>query len=269
VDVGYTLHSLGKKPIMGIQSWDGFTCLKRPFVVLGEEGDIGYTDGDGKRASISIPDFAKVIPGLARKVMGDIGLLNGDKSISLEEASSYVFKGLEELEMTYTLEGKKRFHEIYAGITADVLLSPALYFGYDFTQKKSNIDGTIYHTFDLSSCGVSGLVLGLGGKVGYTRVKKPYGIAHDTRVFLFKPENIDWRAGTVAFEPDGGNLLFDKTCWFYAGANADVIYSLNENVKARAGIAFSYNNADEGSWINEKNHKKHNVWFSSGIEFTF
>jgi hypothetical protein len=159
------------------------------------------------------------------------------------------------------VEGKKQSHEIYLGVMADVLLNPAIYFAYDFTQKKANIEGTIGYTFDLGSFGANGLAIDLGAKCGYTRVKKPDGISRTTQVAFLTIDK-----DTVHLTK--GNL-YDKKGWFYVGANADLVYSLNEHTKARAGVAFSYNNANKNSWINEFNGKKHNVWFSSALEFSF
>ncbi|MDR1591239.1 MAG: hypothetical protein LBR92_04590, partial [Puniceicoccales bacterium] len=116
---------------------------------------------------------------------------------------------------------------------------------------------------DLGCCGITGLSFDIGGKVGYTYIKKPYGIDRNTQVSFLV---VDLTNGSVAHTE--GNL-FDKRSWFYTGATADLVYSLNENAKARAGVAFSYNNAKKSSWVNEKNQQKHNVWFSSAIEFSF
>jgi hypothetical protein len=53
------------------------------------------------------------------------------------------------------------------------------------------------------------------------------------------------------------------------GANADGVYAFNEHAKARASVAFSYNNAVKNTWVNDLNEKKHHIWFSSGLEFSF
>jgi hypothetical protein len=257
VDIGYTLHNLDKKPVMGIPGLDisNFSNFKVPFVVLNSEGGVSV----GNRSE-SVEEFWGEVLGRAQDAVGQVQS-NDEQGIVAAVASE-----LQNLE--YTLEGKKRFHEIYAGIMADVLLNPALYFSYDFTQKKANINGVVHYTFDLSSCGVAGVAIDLGGKVGYTRVKKPYGIAHDTKVSFLDLDGISNEVSLPTIPHMEGNL-FNKTSWFYAGVNADLVYSLNENAKARAGVAFSYNSANKDSWINAENHKKHNVWFSSAVEFSF
>jgi hypothetical protein len=262
-DFGYTLHSLSKKPIVGYVG-SNRSYFNRPFLVPNAEGNIAFTvvvDGASKPVEIptsSVEGLTSVLNSLARDVIPEgAGEPTREQLLSLLGEASLKTSDLP----PHVLEGKKQSHEIYTGIMADVLLNPALYFAYDFTQKKANINGTVHYTFDLGSCGVTGFAIDLGGKVGYTRVKKPYGINHDTKVVFGELDD----SGLVS---KVGNVL-DKTHWFYTGVNADLIYSLNENVKARAGVAFSYNNAAKDSWINEKNHKKHNVWFSSAIEFSF
>ncbi|MDR2371661.1 MAG: hypothetical protein LBD60_00765 [Puniceicoccales bacterium] len=274
VDLGYTLHSFDKRPVVGLQDTDKSSYFNVPFVVLNADGNVDYVRQEGDDARVKVSVSPADIWGDGLEMVKEAA---GKENVQLipdnaEKLLSYVSKYSKNAEVTYTVEGKKRFHEIYAGIMADVLLNPALYFAYDFTQRKANIDGTVHYTFDLSSCGVTGFAIDLGGRVGYTRVKKPYGISHDIKVSFFDFAGSNW-AGIAEGEPGAishkeGNL-FEKTCWFYTGVNADLVYSLNENAKARAGVAFSYNNAKKDSWINEKNHKKHNVWFSSAVEFTF
>jgi opacity protein-like surface antigen len=161
------------------------------------------------------------------------------------------------------LKVKRRGHEIYAGVMVDVLLSPSLYFSYDFTQKKANIEGAINYTFDLGSVGANGFAIDLGTKIGYSRVKRPYGVDRATQVAFPKFDDEGDITGVEAGD------LFAKKGWGYIGANADLVYSLNEHTKARAGVGLSFNNAKKDSWINDFNSKRHNVWFSSAVEFSF
>ncbi|MDR0590369.1 MAG: hypothetical protein LBG09_00705 [Puniceicoccales bacterium] len=161
--------------------------------------------------------------------------------------------------------GKRQSHEISFGIMADVLLDPALYFSYDFTQKKANVEGTIGHTFDLGSVGANGFAIDLGAKLGYTRVKKPFGLDSKTKVLhVWEDKSVN----PAVLKHELGDL-FNKKSWFYMGANADLVYAFNEHAKARAGVAFSYNSAGKNTWVNDLNKKKHNIWFSSALEFSF
>lgn len=160
------------------------------------------------------------------------------------------------------IEGKKYSHEIYAGVMADVLLNPSIYFSYDLTQKKADIEGALGYTLDLGSFGAKGLAIDLGAKAGYSRVTKPFGIKRSTTAVLATAA-----AGTAPTALSG--TYFAKKGWFYGALSADLVYGFNDNAKARAGVAFSFNNAKKDSWINSMNAKKHNVWFSSAVEFAF
>ncbi|MDR2200700.1 MAG: hypothetical protein LBN94_01095 [Puniceicoccales bacterium] len=163
------------------------------------------------------------------------------------------------------LSTKRATHELYAGVIGDFLLNPTLYFAYDFTQRKANVETEISHTFDLGAQGINGFAIDLGARLGYSRVKKPYGIDRKTQV-VFETLDNDGEHLDVA---DHNSNLFEKKGWFYAGVNADLVYSLNENTKARAGVEFAFNNAKKDTWINEFNQKRQNVWFSTAFEFTF
>jgi hypothetical protein len=266
-DAGYALRSLDKKPVMGYVR-DGNTYFSGIFLVP-QNGVVNIWDparGADAVTAVDATDTAAVVAALEGAVIGQyqsvpqaVAALNANGYAALEPVISGPNRA------PVMLEGKKQSHEIYAGVMVDVLLNPAIYFSYDFTQKKVNVNGAVNHVFDLSSCGVTGFAIDLGCKVGYSRAKKPYGISCDTKVdFIDMDITADVVNPVVVYKD-----LLDKTCWFYAGANADLVYSLNENAKARAGIALSYNNAAKDSWINERNHKKHNVWFSSAVEFSF
>lgn len=186
----------------------------------------------------------------------------------------------------YTLDALKvkRFsHEVYAGIIADISnigLRPSLYFAYDFTQKKANVEGKVNYTLDFGKFGVNGLGLDLGAKVGYSHAKKPYGVKMDKKLFVIAnhpggkeplcsstAEKLSDMVKNVMNGVSDGKGQYKKG-WFYAGVSADLTYSLNENTKARAGVEFSYNNAKKLSNVNWGN-KKTNVWFTSALEFAF
>jgi hypothetical protein len=77
---------------------------------------------------------------------------------------------------------KRQSLEISSGSMMNVLCDPALYFSSGFTQKKANVKGTIGHIFDLGSVGANGLAIDLGTTLGYTRVKKPFGLDPKTKV---------------------------------------------------------------------------------------
>ncbi|UPA28251.1 MAG: hypothetical protein LW808_003020 [Verrucomicrobiota bacterium] len=158
---------------------------------------------------------------------------------------------------------KANFHKIYVGVMADVLMRPSVYFEYDTTQKKANIEGAVGYTLDLVNFGAGGLGIDLGAKVGFSHAKDVDGIKRGMWDSLIKGQAIEKEKGKKV------EWLDCKKNWFYAGANADLVYSLNENAKARAGVAFTFNNAKKDDYKNSMNRSKHNVWFSSAMEFSF
>ena len=167
---------------------------------------------------------------------------------------------------------KKVSHEIYAGIMADVLLKPSLYLSYDITQKKPSVEGAISYTFDLGNKGINGLALDLGAKVGFSHVKKPFGLKRETELMKFERRyaagslfNGKFKAGDVVTVGD----LYGKKNLFYGQVNADLVYSLNANSKVRAGVGFAFNNAKKNAYVNWNTGKKHTVWFSTAAEFSF
>jgi hypothetical protein len=245
VDLWYTLNRIGKKP--EIRSLNGYNIAS---VVS---------------AAPALPAGAAAVDSVIAH-NGTTTAIAGTFDAALNRVYAIDLAAVEQaLRTQQSPTGKKQSHEIGFGILADVLLDPALYFSYDFTQKKANVEGTIGHTFDLGSVGANGLAIDLGAKLGYSRVKKPFGINSKTKV-LRVWEDTSVNPHTLKHEV---GELFGKKGWFYTGANADLVYSLNEHAKARAGVAFSYNNAGKDTWVNAFNRKKHSVWFSSALEFSF
>ena len=166
---------------------------------------------------------------------------------------------------------KKVYHEIYAGIMADVLLKPSLYFSYDVTQQKPSVEGAISYIFDFGNRGVNGLALDLGAKVGFSHVKKPLGLKWETELMKFDDGyqgnllNGKFKAKDVVTV----GKIYGKKNLFYGQVNADLVYSLNANSKVRAGVGFAFNNAKKNAYINWLTGKKHTVWFSTAAEFSF
>ncbi|MDR1434930.1 MAG: hypothetical protein LBI77_00805 [Puniceicoccales bacterium] len=205
-------------------------------------------------------------------------LRRGLKSSSVKKVGGKAFKLVKEEtdddKNINTISKKRTYHEIYLGLMIDAPVNPQLYFTYDFTQKKANLEGRISHTFDLGTFGANGFAINLGAKVGYSRANRPYGISRTTPVTFANLNSEENEKNNEGEEQelnfgDATNNLFEKKDWFYVGLNADLVYSLNDNTKARAGIAFSHNNAAKDSWINDVNSKKYSVWFSSAIELSF
>ncbi|MDR2779307.1 MAG: hypothetical protein LBB16_03440 [Puniceicoccales bacterium] len=141
---------------------------------------------------------------------------------------------------------KRCSNEIYAGVTADVLLEPSLYCFYDFDRKEVAIEGRVGYNFDLSQYSISGLGINLGAKLGYDYANKPYGY------------NID-----VSSE--------GKKNYCYYGVNADLVYELNNNAKAKFGLAYEGNSAKKESWVNNiltRGHKN-SLWLNASVDCAF
>lgn len=159
---------------------------------------------------------------------------------------------------------KANFHKIYVGVMADIMMKPSIYFEYDTTQKKANVEGAVDYMFDLVNFGAGGLGVDVGAKIGFSHCKDPEGIKREEW-----NRRIALGVANKKANPDYKGYVDCKKSWFYAGANADLVYSLNENAKARAGVAFTFNNAKKDDYKNSMNRSKHNVWFSSAMEFSF
>lgn len=159
---------------------------------------------------------------------------------------------------------KANFHKIYVGVMADIMMKPSIYFEYDTTQKKANVEGAVDYMFDLVNFGAGGLGVDVGAKIGFSHCKDPNGVKRGVWDVLEKSHQ-----NTKKANPDYKGWIDCKKSWFYAGANADLVYSLNENAKARAGVAFTFNSAKKDDYKNSMNRSKHNVWFSSAMEFSF
>lgn len=142
---------------------------------------------------------------------------------------------------------KRNTSEVYAGVMADVLLSPSVYGYFDFDAKEFDVEGKVSYSFDFARFGVDGLALDLGAKLGYDTASKPFA-----------------RSKKVKTTKD----------YIYCGANADLVYSFNENARARAGIACEGNAGGKGAWQNQfnfagKSHHKTFVWFNASVDCSF
>jgi len=110
-----------------------------------------------------------------------------------------------------------REREVYVGVSADVILSPAVYGFWDFDQEGWTLEGSVGYTFDLEqAAGVSGAALELGGYLGYTDV-----------------DDVSAGQGTEAGNGYG-----------YVGGSADLTYQVNEATSTGLGVRVAYNNDD-------------------------
>ncbi|MDR1255330.1 MAG: hypothetical protein LBJ94_00140 [Puniceicoccales bacterium] len=142
---------------------------------------------------------------------------------------------------------KRNTSEMYVGVLADVLLSPSLYFFYDFGSKEVNIEGCVNYTYDLGQFGVSGLALELGAKLGYDRAKRPFACNKATVESIFS----------------------GRKGYFYYGLASDAVYSFTEHAKGRVGVELAGNHAkrEANSWAGTG--AKHSLWFNASVDCSF
>ncbi|MDR1528716.1 MAG: hypothetical protein LBS22_03995 [Puniceicoccales bacterium] len=137
--------------------------------------------------------------------------------------------------------------EIHVGVIADVLLEPSLYCFYDFTRREVAIEGRVRYNFDLSQYAFSGLGVNLGAKVGFDQASKPYGFAYKSK--------------------------HGKKSYGYYGINADLIYELNNNARAKVGVAYEGNSAKQESWVNastpQQSGARNSIWVNASIDCSF
>lgn len=139
---------------------------------------------------------------------------------------------------------KRGTNEIYLGLLADVMFSPSLYCEYDFDREETNVVAAAGYSFDLSQYAIGGLSVDLGAKIGYDRASKPFG--------------------TNKYDK---NIHGDKDYAYY-GVNADLVYSITDSAKARAGVAYEGNSAKKKAWANTLGHKNM-IWFNASVDCAF
>lgn len=131
----------------------------------------------------------------------------------------------------------RQWREIYIGATVDVILSPALYFFYDFDQQQTVLEGSIGYDFDLGDLiGANGLSLDLGAYYGWLAADRYFGVTGD------------------------------KNGYMYGGATADLVYAFSENVGASVGVRWAANN--DGSVMNQGG-RQNNIWFGASVGFAY
>ncbi|MDR1112855.1 MAG: hypothetical protein LBL18_03750 [Bacteroidales bacterium] len=140
---------------------------------------------------------------------------------------------------------KEHSNEIHGGVIFDVLLEPSVYCFYDFDRKEFAAEFCARYNFDLSQYAFSGLEVNLGAKVGFDQANKPYGLPYDSS--------------------------FGKKGYCYYGVNADLIYELNSNARAKVGVAYEGNSAEQKSWVNDsiKPAHRNNIWVNASVDCSF
>jgi hypothetical protein len=147
-------------------------------------------------------------------------------------------------------ETKRHSEEIYIGCSSDVLLSPSVYYAYDITQKRHNLEGKVNYLYDLSQWEANGFAIDLSAKIGYDRTQQPFGLKG-------------------VFKSDGA-FAGSKKHYFYYGTGADLVYTINPNAIARAGAKFEGANGKK-AWIAKisEKYRRNLFWFSTSIDCNF
>jgi hypothetical protein len=234
------------------------------------EGDGGDTEGDGGDTEGDGGDpFEEIALWGDREVSPYLGFSYGITDIfTLDCGCVWRFwpsMPSELREATF----KNASSEAYVGIAADVLLSPSVYFAYNFDWKEMVAGGRIAHTCDLGKFGLNGFAVKFGAKVGYDKADRPYGINAK-------------RLGELAAEATGRGeaasglqrllrsaLGVGKAHWFY-GANADLIYSFNKHARVRVGVEMEGNFAQKKAWQNLGGFlPSKTIWFNAAFDCSF
>lgn len=141
-----------------------------------------------------------------------------------------------------------RSHEVYVGVNADVLLEPAVYAYYDFNLQQFRVEASIGYSFDLEEqFGLDNTSIELGAHAGWLHSECYNG---DQR-----PVNTPkWHNSFV-----------------YYGANADVVYTINEVAKVSVGGAYAGNNDGKGVHNGHLNNLggQNKIFWNAKVSFGF
>lgn len=143
--------------------------------------------------------------------------------------------------------GISQTREIYVGVSADVILSPALYFYYDFDLEQTVLEGSIGYSFDL------------GEYVGTE------GISFDVGAYL------GWLSANAYNGSQRGSVDKWNNGYIYGGITGDLVYEISENVSSSLGIRWSANNdGSDNTGFNGGNlGTDSNLWFGATLGFAY
>jgi long-subunit fatty acid transport protein len=146
-------------------------------------------------------------------------------------------------------------NEVYVGVMADVIASPSIYVTYDFNCREFAVEGKVGYTLDLGQFGLNNFAADFSGKAGFDYAQRPFGIKD-----LHQASHDDTKG--------------DKD-YFYYGVGADLVYSLTDSAKLRAGVAYEGNSAKKDSFINTiscfdaKEGHNNMIFFRSSVDCAF
>jgi hypothetical protein len=234
----------------------GRMCGKKVFAALGELG-APFSGGRayvGTRAVLGINGDQKSPIGVpaTRNEVDPYAGISYDVFESLTVDVGYMHRFYTNLPTQREIEGdlsplnqKRNMGEVYAGVTANVLLSPSVYFFYNYGSKEITIEGRATYTYDLGQFGISNTSVELGGRIGYDKANKPYGCKQ------YVSENMG------------------KKDYVYYGTNADLVYHFAEHAEVHAGVAVEANNARKEDWPNQYFWHRSFIWFNASVDCSF
>lgn len=153
-------------------------------------------------------------------------------------------------------------NEIYLGMAADVVMSPKLYFSYDFDREEFCLLGTIGYSYDLTQYGWNNIAIEVKGDFGYDYAKRPFGI-----------KNYYSNFAKQAIHTVGGQdrtTLGTSKGYVFWSAGANLAYKYNEHAKFKVGVRYSGNAAGKNDWNNYFfGGHKNMCWFTSCVECSF
>lgn len=146
-------------------------------------------------------------------------------------------------------KGYSQSREIYIGVQADVMLSPAVYFYYDFDLEQIVIEGSIGYSLDLAEwTNVNGLSLDAAGYVGWLHADAYNG---------------SQRNGVAKW----------KNGYGYIGGSIDLVYAFSENLAVSVGARLTGNN-DGTSGANTftgspQLGRESKLWWGTSVVFAY
>lgn len=143
---------------------------------------------------------------------------------------------------SYSTGNIRQTREIYAGATADVLLSPSLYVYYDFDLEQAVVEASIAYSFDLEQyTHITGLSLENSAYFGTVNTRKRFA----------------------------GNAGIAKNDYVYFGFASDIAYAITDNVSTSFGIRWAINNDGQGGNSVNQGQKDNQFWVGASLGFAY
>tara|TARA_B100001248_G_scaffold220746_1_gene176581 strand:- start:23344 stop:24168 length:825 start_codon:yes stop_codon:yes gene_type:complete len=174
----------------------------------------GYTPLNGQNEATS--RVSGLGGGLATEILPSIGITwNAIDMITLDGGFTY------HRYITHKpFGGTKSTREVYLGVIADVMFTPAVYYSYDTTLRQHLVELSAQYSLELEEWGL----------VGFTVDSKAYG---------------GWLRANDLLAGNGGGSK-KKNGYNYVGFNSDLVYHFNETSNVRVGARVAHNTDRDG-----------------------